>query len=178
MVYFIRAIGTNRIKIGYTTNIEKRLLAYKTHSPFEVKLERCIELGSIEKEKQLEKELHKKYSEQRLHGEWFAIGSEAVNNVVAEYRSDIPTGFIRGALKDGISWAYDCKADRILIRVDEILWQYFPVASIGLEDGLYFDFQYLLDDYLDDEEMTDHLDVCRSRIVNFVEGYKAGTVYG
>jgi hypothetical protein len=37
-VYVIHAVGTNRVKIGYSTKPEKRLLHLRTGSPFELRL--------------------------------------------------------------------------------------------------------------------------------------------
>lgn len=66
-VYFILAPEVNRIKIGYTTNLEKRLDYLQTHSPCTLKLLHYIEYASI----MVERKLHKRFAELHHHGEWF-----------------------------------------------------------------------------------------------------------
>jgi hypothetical protein len=69
VIYFIQAQDSKSIKIGYTDkNPAKRLSALQTGSVESLKLLFCIE-GNIDAEKQL----HAKYSQHRLCGEWFTF---------------------------------------------------------------------------------------------------------
>lgn len=73
-VYLIKAEGTNRLKIGYSKDPEKRLLAIQSpQSPFKLKLvykELVADCASFEKF------LHDYYKEYRVFGEWFEIPLE------------------------------------------------------------------------------------------------------
>lgn len=65
-IYLIRAIGTNRYKIGFAVNVEQRLKRIQTSSPFPLFLIKVVP-GTPKKEAQL----HKMYAHCRVHGEWF-----------------------------------------------------------------------------------------------------------
>jgi hypothetical protein len=65
-IYFIQQGENGAIKIGYTTNPEKRLKALATASPYRLHVRLVIE-GS----KKLEKDLHNKFAQWQLDGEWF-----------------------------------------------------------------------------------------------------------
>lgn len=72
IVYFIRDSGTNYIKIGRTDgDPEDRLSCLQVGNPSELIIVKLIECDdSIA----LERELHKKYAEFHIRGEWFNIG--------------------------------------------------------------------------------------------------------
>jgi hypothetical protein len=67
-VYFIEAIGTNRVKIGHAEDPEKRLAELQTASPFDLQL-----LFSFPGDEALEAQYHAKYAHLRVrpNGEWF-----------------------------------------------------------------------------------------------------------
>jgi hypothetical protein len=71
-VYFITTAEADRVKIGFTSNSPaSRLRELQTGSPFEL----CIiatECGSLAREQ----ELHRRFAEHRLHGEWFEMCDE------------------------------------------------------------------------------------------------------
>jgi Meiotically up-regulated gene 113 len=67
-VYVIEAVGTNRVKIGYSLNPEKRIKELSTGCPFELQLVGCVK-GTIEREKQL----HCRFTKYRVNGEWFEL---------------------------------------------------------------------------------------------------------
>lgn len=70
-IYIIRAVGTNRIKIGYSRNPEKRFLEIQSpQMPFDLELihkEWFIDAYA------LEQHLHKIFKTFRKKGEWFEI---------------------------------------------------------------------------------------------------------
>jgi hypothetical protein len=65
-IYFIQQGENGAIKIGYSTDPEKRLRTLRTASPYPLQMRLVIE-GS----KKLEKELHDKFADCQLDGEWF-----------------------------------------------------------------------------------------------------------
>ncbi len=67
-VYVIHATGTNRIKLGYTTNPQGRLAALQTASPFPLQMLACWP-GSRARENRL----HRYMAQFRQTGEWFEV---------------------------------------------------------------------------------------------------------
>ena len=72
-VYFIEAIGFDRVKIGWTTKpAQERVKALKTSSPCDLVL-----LGTMPAKDQLaEKLVHERFSSIRIVGEWFEKTTE------------------------------------------------------------------------------------------------------
>lgn len=64
VVYFVRA--GELIKIGYTSNLEKRIASLSNMSPIPIEL-----IGSLLGDKHVEKEVHNRFAHLRHHGEWF-----------------------------------------------------------------------------------------------------------
>lgn len=83
-VYFFRHLTTEPIKIGYSVKPtpKSRFSQFKTYAPFGAEL-----LGFIRSEDplSLERELHKKYSDKRLNGEWFNISVSDVKKDIETY---------------------------------------------------------------------------------------------
>ena len=76
-VYFIQAHNGGPIKIGITCDIKGRFTAIQKCCPVEL-----IILGIIESDdKFLEGNLHVKFNDFRLHGEWFADDIELLNYI-------------------------------------------------------------------------------------------------
>lgn len=67
-VYVIHAVGTNRIKIGYSVDPEKRLAQLQTGSPYELRL-LAKWPGTIEAEQRA----HQCLTQYRCGGEWFSV---------------------------------------------------------------------------------------------------------
>lgn len=65
-VYVIQAVGTGMVKIGYTTDVAKRLASLQTGSAHELVL--VDQWGGTEAK---ERELHERFAEHRIRGEWF-----------------------------------------------------------------------------------------------------------
>jgi hypothetical protein len=65
-IYFIEAIGTNRIKIGWSTNPNERLDHIASSCPFPVKLIKLI-YGDYKTEQLW----HQKFKHLRIYREWF-----------------------------------------------------------------------------------------------------------
>lgn len=64
-IYFIEAVGTGCVKIGRGAN---RLSSLQTGCPFELKV-LATTFGPI----RLESELHRRFAEHRVRGEWFVL---------------------------------------------------------------------------------------------------------
>jgi Meiotically up-regulated gene 113 len=65
-VYFVEAVGTDMIKIGYAMNIDTRMRSLLTASAVPLRLVATLRGGPI-----LEGRLHIQLAEHRAHGEWF-----------------------------------------------------------------------------------------------------------
>jgi ribosome-binding protein aMBF1 (putative translation factor) len=76
MIYFIENIETKHIKIGFTTNVKHRLGQLQTSSPHELRV-----LSVCEGDDKYEKELHSRFNESRLKGEWFNPDKELLDHI-------------------------------------------------------------------------------------------------
>jgi hypothetical protein len=65
-VYFILAEETNRVKIGFSNEPERRLSDLQTGSPCSLRM-----LAVFRGNSRTEKALHAKFAKQRINGEWF-----------------------------------------------------------------------------------------------------------
>jgi hypothetical protein len=70
-VYFVLAPDLGRVKIGYAENPRSRLNKMRSDSPARLVLRAVVDgdMGN-------ERDLHAKFSAQRLHGEWFSYDGE------------------------------------------------------------------------------------------------------
>lgn len=74
MIYFIRAKGTDYVKIGFTSGSARdRLHLLQTGSPHDLALE-----ATMPGDKSTEAALHAEFSEHRERGEWFCLSSDTV----------------------------------------------------------------------------------------------------
>ena len=69
MVYFIKA--ENRLKIGYAEDPSKRIPSIQTSSPFQLEV-----LLIIDGDYSVESDLHKRFQDFRVSGEWFEFNDE------------------------------------------------------------------------------------------------------
>lgn len=77
-VYFIVAVTTGLVKIGYSKNPDTRLKALSQQAPVQYDLVATIP-GTMKDEK----EFHRKFSAKREHGEWFNYDEEMYQFVKA-----------------------------------------------------------------------------------------------
>lgn len=70
-VYLIQS-STGHYKIGHTANPLKRLRTFEAKLPFEIEY---VHLIATTNRFALEKELHTKFADRRVRGEWFALTS-------------------------------------------------------------------------------------------------------
>jgi hypothetical protein len=76
MIYFIQNTDTKHIKIGYSDNIRRRLSELQITSPHELTILTICE-GGIE----VEKELHDKFNNHYVRGEWFSPSEELISYI-------------------------------------------------------------------------------------------------
>lgn len=70
MIYFIEAVGIDRVKIGTSINPEQRLLKLTHYMPCDVRLMKVVEGGYRE-----EHALHHRFRDHRVKGEWFVLSA-------------------------------------------------------------------------------------------------------
>jgi predicted GIY-YIG superfamily endonuclease len=78
IVYLIECTNENETlyKIGFTTNIQKRISSLQTGNPYKM-----IEIHNFKtKYRKLETALHRKFHNCRENGEWFSLTKEDVDN--------------------------------------------------------------------------------------------------
>lgn len=80
-VYMIRTFNSNYIKIGKTRNITNRLKTLYTNigDIYLLSYIYCVDYSNIEIE------LHRKYKDKRIRGEWFDLSKEDIENISNEY---------------------------------------------------------------------------------------------
>jgi hypothetical protein len=78
-VYVIHAVGTDRVKIGYSAEPEKRLADLQTASPFPLAL-----IGKREGAPDLERRFHRHLSEYRRIGEWFEFDPQEALSLLSQ----------------------------------------------------------------------------------------------
>ena len=74
-VYFILNRDSQAIKISLAKDIEKRMEAIQTSSPVQLELLKSIQVKGKKEAQELENNLHKKFADLRLMGEWFSFDS-------------------------------------------------------------------------------------------------------
>jgi hypothetical protein len=78
-VYFVQAVGTTRIKIGKTKNIEKRLRDFRQQQqPFPLRL---LRVESVDDMHAVERAYHVHYAACRVHQEWFELPPEVLEQL-------------------------------------------------------------------------------------------------
>ena len=68
IIYFIEAIGLGLVKIGKTTDLQRRFRGISSNCPVPIQVLKWVPGYSDE-----EKTLHKRFKEYRRHGEWFEL---------------------------------------------------------------------------------------------------------
>lgn len=68
VVYFVEAVGLERVKIGLTRNIRNRLLHLQLACPVRLRV-----VGIIPGTRKLERSLHRRFAAVRIHSEWFQL---------------------------------------------------------------------------------------------------------
>ena len=79
-VYLMLAEGVDRYKIGLSRKPKERYSTISKQSPFPVSVIACYKVDDMI---EAEKNWHQKFAEQRVHGEWFELSEDCVNEFVA-----------------------------------------------------------------------------------------------
>lgn len=74
-VYFIHNEDSMAVKIGCAKNVQRRLATLQTSSPSDLKLLGTIKAESFRCAMELEENLHEKFKDSRIRGEWFHLDS-------------------------------------------------------------------------------------------------------
>lgn len=78
VVYFIQSIeGNGLIKIGFSNNPLRRLKEIQRHSPIELRI-----VAMVNGNRELEAELHNRFSKYRKYGEWFEPSQEILQFII------------------------------------------------------------------------------------------------
>lgn len=71
IVYFIECVGIPAVKIGWTTNIRKRLGSHQISCPLPLRVVATVPGGE-----EREREFHCQFKSLHMHGEWFRLADE------------------------------------------------------------------------------------------------------
>lgn len=91
-VYVIHAIGTNRIKIGHTTDLKGRLRGLQTAAPYPLQM-----LANWPGTKARERRVHRYLNQFRKVGEWFEVPPFTVGYQIWQL---VTKGDVTGEVKD------------------------------------------------------------------------------
>ena len=83
MIYLVKIKNTNWIKVGYASNIEARITAYKTSMPKEM-IDYIVYKDGTRKD---EKNYHYRFQEYREHSgsEWMNLTDESIKELESEF---------------------------------------------------------------------------------------------
>jgi len=72
LIYFIQSGRKGAIKIGYTSNLERRLAELQIGNPSILHVIAALPVGSEKKAINLESSFHKLFKSQHVRGEWYS----------------------------------------------------------------------------------------------------------
>ncbi|SRR6266545_969923 len=113
--YFFEAVGVDRIKIGQSTDVERRFQDIKVSCPVELKVLAATEHYA-------EYELHARFQHLRCHGEWFKATDELRSFINSLDQPDRPFFFK--------------VIDHVLADVHTGRWEPIPESLIPLRTGV------------------------------------------
>jgi hypothetical protein len=90
VVYFVQADG-DMVKIGWTTDLSKRLSSLRSSLPQQLELLRRIDGGKV-----TEKWLHKRFADRRVGGEWFEFCPEMMTIIPPDELPAVPSRLLPG----------------------------------------------------------------------------------
>ena len=131
MIYLIYAKGTEYCKIGYSKNPKARLAALQTGMPYQLVMDCIIEGGH-----KLERELHQRFSEYQVRGEWFQY-----NNLIRDWFCFLYT-YPSMTARDGKYSRYcnvkELNAFKLVVYLagieEQVVDEMHNIADINLED--------------------------------------------
>ena len=84
VVYFILDEKSNAMKIGYAANVDNRFSTIQTGNPNSLVILNTIKCRSEQHAAHLERELHNRFHQNRLRGEWFTFNLEVFKDLLKE----------------------------------------------------------------------------------------------
>lgn len=128
-VYFIRAVGTSRIKLGFSAEPEKRLRELQTASP-----NRLVLLAKWPGTVAIERQLHKEFAEYRVRGEWFKLPRPLIEQLLGSAK---PVRSVEKPNTEDLRlWRLTTYRDRHgKVRVRKIL-RFVPAPGVTIELGV------------------------------------------
>jgi hypothetical protein len=96
VVYIIEAVGSGMVKVGFTSDLQKRLRALRTSCPHHIRVLQTYEGGPAK-----ERELHDRWEKHRVRHEWFKLGP--IVRDLGINLADLPVGhplFSTGEVED------------------------------------------------------------------------------
>jgi len=117
-IYVIHAVGTNRVKIGFSSDPQRRLVALQTGSSFPLAII-GVRAGSLK----LEQAIHGQLQDCRVEGEWFDIAPDEALKIVQDAKDPDPMLSEIDALL--VLWQHSCAELRqagvnMILEKDEI----------------------------------------------------------
>jgi hypothetical protein len=81
-VYFFRQNNVNAVKIGLTNDIKKRFTVFTTYAPYG-----AVNIGYIcsENAQNLEKQIHKEFSGEKINREWFLLSDLTIRDIIDKH---------------------------------------------------------------------------------------------
>lgn len=78
-VYFINIVGTNKYKIGVSTNVKRRLADISSVLPFELNI---LAINEIKNPFHFEEILHNQFKSKLIKNEWFELNIDDVKYIM------------------------------------------------------------------------------------------------
>lgn len=97
-MYLFRVRDSNMYKIGYTSNIKKRIKQQQVGNPGEIEL---VHSFASRYPSLLEKAMHGKFKSKKVRGEWFELTDDEVNSFV-EHCSKTESNFAALESQDNV----------------------------------------------------------------------------
>lgn len=134
-VYFIQAVQSKNIKIGYTSDVQKRINTLQTGNS-----EPLVFLGYIQGTQREEHELHRRFFKTRLRkdGEWFAPSPdllEYINSNCIRLNSYPKSREIKLGELVNICSKCEHKRDILNMDYDDKLWCALCGKEVEVDDG-------------------------------------------
>jgi hypothetical protein len=92
VVYFIEAVGLDRVKIGWSTNLRQRVTQLRMASAVPLRV-LFHQPGDVERER----ELHARFADLRVHGEWFTLASSIRSYIAVKHAERVRLSRPEGA---------------------------------------------------------------------------------
>lgn len=149
-VYFIQSGENGPIKIGFTKNIENRMRALKTSSPYPLVL-----IGYFKSNRKLEKQLHRQFKEHKTkkNGEWFLPNAELLNLIE---KAEKPPGLKSTESEQGEIY-FSKKPKSKIKKKKHRLFNHIHLSSILKESGISV------------KDLAVHSEVSEEKIQNYIE---------